>query len=54
MQEHQKQDLLEKWQILGLSFMMMSKTPEDFHDLVKQEFGCIWDGKGWIKEVEYQ
>ena len=54
MQENQKQDLLEKWQILGLSFMVMSKTPEDFHDLVKQEFGYIWDGKGWIKEVKYQ
>ena len=48
-----KKDLLEKWQILGLSFIMMSKTPEDFHDLVKQEFGYIWDGKGWIKEVSY-
>ena len=54
MQEEQRKDLLEKWQILGLSFMMMSKTPEDFHDLVKQEFGYIWDGKGWIKEVSYQ
>ena len=54
MQEDQRQDLLEKWQILGLSFMMMSKTPEDFHDLVKQEFGYIWDGKGWMKEVSYQ
>ena len=53
-QEHQKQDLLEKWQILGLSFMMMSETPEDFHDMVKQEFGYIWDGKGWMKEVSYQ
>ena len=49
-----KQELLEKWQVLGLSFVMMSKTPEDFHDLVKQEFGCMWDGKGWIKEVVYQ
>ena len=54
MQEDQRKDLLEKWQILGLSFMMMSKTPEDFHDFVKQEFGYIWDGKGWIKEVSYQ
>ena len=39
MQEHQKQDLLEKWQILGLSFMMMSETPKNSHDLVKREFG---------------
>ena len=50
----QRKDLLEKWQILGLSFMMMSETTEDFHDLVKQEFGYIWDGKGWMKEVSYQ
>ena len=54
MQEDQRKELLEKWQILGLSFMMMSKTPEDFHDLVKREFGCMWDGKGWIKDVSYQ
>ena len=54
MQEDQRKDLLEKWQVLGLSFIMMSNTPEDFHDLVKQEIGYIWDGKGWIKEVNYQ
>jgi hypothetical protein len=54
MQDDQRKDLLEKWQILGLSLMMMSKTPEDFYDLVKQEFGYSWDGKGWIKEVNYQ
>ena len=54
MQEDQRKDLLEKWQILGLSLMMMSETAEDFHDLVKQEFGYIWDGKGWMKEVSYQ
>ena len=40
--------------ISGLSFMMMSETQENFHHLVKQEFGYIWDGKGWIKEVSYQ
>lgn len=54
MTDEDKKDLLEKWQILGLSFMMMSKTPEDFHNFVKQEFGYIWDGRGWIKEVSYQ
>ena len=54
MQEDQIKDLLEKWQILDLSFMMMSKKSEDFYDLVKQELGYIWDGKGWIKEVKYQ
>ena len=54
MQEDQRKDLLEKWQILGLSFMMMSETQEDFYHLVKQEFGYIWDGNGWIKEVSYQ
>ena len=54
MTNEDKQELPEKWQVLGLSLMMMSKTPEDFHDLVKQEFGYMWDGKGWVKEVIYQ
>ena len=54
MREDEKKDLIEKWQILGLSFMMMSQSQEDFHLLVKQEFGYIWDGKGWVKEVSYQ
>ena len=54
MHKDEKKDLLEKWQILGLLLMMMPKTPEDFYGLVKQEFGYIWDGKGWAKEVSYQ
>ena len=54
MQEDQRNNLLEKWQILGLSLLIMSETPEDFYDLVKQEFGYIWDGNGWMKKVSYQ
>ena len=54
MTNEDKKDLLEKWQILGLSFITLSKTPDDFHYLVKQEFVYIWDGKGWIKKVNYQ
>ena len=54
MQDDQRKDLLGKWHILDLSFMMMSETLEDFHDLVKQEFGYIWDGKGLVTEVSYQ
>ena len=54
MREDEKRDMIEKWEILGLSFMMMSKSPEDFFDLIKQEFGYVWDGKGWVKEVRYQ
>jgi len=46
--------MIEKWQILGLSFMMISKSPEDFYDLIKQKFGYVWDGKGWAKKVSYQ
>ena len=38
MQENQRKDFIEKWQILGLSFMMMSNSQEGFYDLVKQEF----------------
>ena len=54
MHKDEKKDLLEKWQILGLSLMMISKSQEDFYDLVQQEFGYVWDGKGWAKEVSYQ
>ena len=54
MLEDEKRDLIEKWQILGLSLMMLSQTQEDFYSIVRQEFGYIWDGQGWIKEVNYQ
>ena len=54
MREVEKKDLIEKWQILGLSLMMMSKLQEDFYELVKQEFGYVWDGIGGVKEVSYQ
>jgi hypothetical protein len=54
MNEDEKKDMIEKWQILGLSFMIMSKSPEDFYARIKQEFGYVWDGKGWAKKVSYQ
>ena len=54
MRKDETKDVIEKWQILGLSLMMMSETKEDFYELVKQEFGYIWDGQGWIKELQYQ
>ena len=54
MLEDEKRFLIEKWQLLQLSFMMMSQTKEDFFELVKQEFSDIWDGRGWINEVEYE
>jgi hypothetical protein len=49
-----RQELMEKWQVLDLSLMMLSQTNEKFFELVKQEFGYVWDIKGWIKEVSYQ
>ena len=51
MRDKDRQELMEKWQVLGLSLMMLSQTNEEFFDLVKQEFGYVWDSKGWIKEV---
>jgi len=39
-----KKDLLEKWQILGFSLMMMLTTPENFRDLVKSR---VWIDVGW-------
>ena len=54
MDENDRRDLIKKWHVLGLSLMMMSKAPEDFFELVKEEFGYIWDDQGWIKAVKYQ
>jgi hypothetical protein len=54
MHDKDRQELMEKWQVLGLSLIMLSQTNEEFFDLVKQAFGYVWDGKGWIKEVSYQ
>ena len=45
---------IDKWQALGLSLLMLSERSEDFYEIVKQEFGYIWDGKGWQKLVSYQ
>jgi hypothetical protein len=54
MRDKDRQELIKKWRVLGLSLMMLSQTNEEFFDLVKQEFGYVWDGNGWIKEVSYQ
>ena len=54
MHDKDKQELMKKWQVLGLSLMLLSQTNEEFFDLVKQEFGYVQDGKGWIEEVSYQ
>ena len=35
MEADQRKDILEKWQILSIEFLLMSKTPEGFHDFVK-------------------
>ena len=34
-------DLMEKWNSLGLSLIMLCETPEDFFATVRQEFGFI-------------
>ena len=53
MDSKDRDELLIKWQTLGLSLIMLSDTPEEFYALAKQEFGYIWDGEGWVKEVSY-
>ena len=53
MDSKDRDELLIKWQTLGLSLIMLSDTPEEFYTLAKQEFGYIWDGEGWVKEVSY-
>ena len=54
MRDKDRQELMEKWQVLGLSLMMLSQTNQEFFVIVKQEFGYVYDGRGWIKEVNYQ
>ena len=54
MRDNDRQEVVEKWQVLGLSLMMLSQTNQEFFDIVKQEFGYVYDGRGWIKEVNYQ
>ena len=51
MRDKDMQGLMEEWQVLGLSLMMLSRINKDFFDIVKQTFGYIWDGIDWIKEV---
>jgi hypothetical protein len=46
MRDKDRHELMERWQVLGLSLMMLSQTNEEFYDLVEQEFGYVWDGKG--------
>jgi len=53
MKPEDKDKILEQWQILGLSLIMLSQTPQECYALIKQEFGYSWDGEGWVKEVSY-
>ena len=46
MREGQRKDNLERLQKFCLAFTMMTKSPGDFYDLVKKEFGYMWDGRG--------
>mgnify|MGYP001221261658 FL=1 len=41
MHDKDKQELMKKWQVLGLSLILLSQTNEEFFDLVKQEFGYV-------------
>ena len=54
MRDRNRQELMKKCRVLGLSLMTLSQKNEEFFDLVKQEFGYVWDSNGWIKEVSYQ
>ena len=54
MRNYEKNELMKKWQVLGLSLMMISENQEDFFTIIREEFGYIWNGEGWNKEVKYQ
>ena len=40
--------------MIGPPFMMTPQTPEESHNLVKQELGSIWDDEGWTTKVSFQ
>ena len=54
MRDKDRQELMEKWQVLGLPVMMLFQINQEFFDIVKQEFGSVYDCRGSIKEVSYQ
>ncbi len=46
-------EMLAQWQILGLSLILLSENADAFYALIQEEFGYIWDGKGWVKPTRY-
>jgi hypothetical protein len=52
MNKKDQKEILEIWQVLGLSLMYITGDKEEFFRTVKEELGYQWDGEGWRKVVQ--
>lgn len=52
MHPDEQKEILEIWQVLGLSLMYITGDKEEFFRTVKEELGYQWDGEGWRKVVQ--
>jgi hypothetical protein len=52
MKPDEQKEILEIWQVLGLSLMYITGDKEEFFKTVKEELGYQWDGEGWRKVMQ--
>ena len=52
MKPDEQKEILEIWQVLGLSLMYITGDKEEFFKTVKEELGYQWDGEGWRKVTQ--
>ena len=52
MNKKDQKEILEIWQVLGLSLMYITGDKEEFFKTVKEELGYQWDGEGWRKVMQ--
>ena len=52
MNAKEQKEILEIWQVLGLSLMYITGDKQEFFKTVKEELGYQWDGEGWRKVMQ--
>ncbi len=51
MKAEDQKELMQIWQVLGLSLLYLSENKQEFFKLIRDELGYHWDGKGWRKNT---
>ncbi len=51
MKPEEQREIMQIWQVLGLSLMVLSQDKQAFFKLIKDELGYSWDGEGWRKHT---